>query len=843
MFRATLKSLAAHRVRLALTAIAIVLGVSFMAGTFVLTDTVKHTFDQLFAQTAVGRDIVVRGVAPYGTSDRDFSGGERPLTPASLLPKVKAVPGVNDAVGTVMGQITLVKPNGKALDKRAPVFGTNFTDSSLSVFHISSGRGPRSAHEIAIDSGTATDQHFQIGQTIKIVTAAGPGDYTLVGLTKFGNNASLAGATVVSFETATAEAAVGHPGYFDQIDVKDASGTALDAGLSAVGTVLPHGFEAVPATVAAQQQAKSVEKFIGYFHTFLLVFAIIALFVGAFLIANTFSILIGQRTRELALFRAVGATRRQVVGSLLGEALATGVVGSIVGLILGVPLALGLYSLLKAAGLGVPSTSVQLLPRTAYVSLAAGILVTVVSAVAPAVRGSRVPPVAAMRDDVTIAEASLRRRAIVGGILGGLGVLTLALGLFASAGIALVGVGAALTFTGMAVLAPFVAGRLAHAIGRPMPALAGVTGHLGKENAARNPRRTAGTASALMVGLGLVSALATLGASMMASFNHEMTRDITADYVISSSAFRGFSPSVQDDVKKAPGVVAWSPYTEIDFHTNGARHTASGIDPVAGPQVLNIQMKSGSVASLARGEMLVDDSSATKDHLHIGDVMQVGFAAAGVKPIKIGGTFKGNPFLDSYVLPYSVVASAQAQTVDELELIKTAGRTTSIQNGLANSFKDHPEVSVKTGSQFQKDQGKKFQTFLLVAYALLAFSIVIAAFSVVNTMALSVIERTKEIGLLRAIGMGRKQVRSMIRSEAVIVALLGAVLGMVLGVVLGGAIVVAIGQSGFVSTHIVIPLPTLIIVLVLAAVIGVLAAVFPSRRAAKLDVLQAIATA
>ncbi|MHB8464662.1 MAG: ABC transporter permease [Acidimicrobiales bacterium] len=844
MFRATLKSLAAHKLRLALTAIAIVLGVAFMAGTFVLTDTIKHTFDTLFAQSASGQDIVVRGVAPYGTSGHDFASGERPPTPAGLVATIRALPGVRNAEGLIMGQVTVIKQNGKALKKNAPVFGTTYSADPLDPFKIDAGRAPRAPNELLMDVGTARDQHFALGDTVTVITNVGPGRFTLVGTEKFGKNASLAGATVVSFENATAQRLVGKPGFFDQIDVADKPGVALDTELAAVGAVLPRGVEAVPASVAAAQQAKSVERFIGYVHTFLLVFALIALFVGAFLIANTFSILIGQRIRELALFRAVGASRRQVIASLMGEALATGIVGSVLGLILGVPLAIGIYNLLKSAGLGVPSTTMQLLPRTIYVSLTMGIVITVLSAVGPAVRGSRIPPVAAMRDDATIAETSLRRRAIVGGALGGVGVIALALGLFGSSGIALVGVGAALTFTGVAVLAPFVAGAMARAIGRPLPAVAGVTGRLGKENAARNPRRTAGTASALMVGLGLVTAIATLGSSLTASFNAALNRDVTADYVISGgSNFRGFSPSAQAPLRTAPGVVAMSPYTEIDFHDHGASHRAAAIDPVAGPQVFNLHVLTGSATALARGQLLVDDGAARSRHLKVGDVLQLGFAATGIKPVAIGGTYKGNEFLDNYLLPYKLATDNMAQPLDELLFVKTTTRDAAEKAALANAISSHADLNVKTAKEFQKSQGKQFATFLAVAYVLLALSILIASFSVVNTMALSVIERTKEIGLLRAIGMGRKQVRAMIRGEAVVVALLGAVLGLVLGVGLGAAIVTAIGQTGFVTTKVVIPYSTVIVVLILAAIIGVVAAVFPARRAAKLDVLEAIATA
>ena len=850
MFRATLKSLLAHKLRLALTAIAIVLGVAFMAATFVLTDTVKHSFDTLFAQTAVGKDLVVRAVAPYGNSSsgRDFGGAVRPPVPDSLVAKVKAVPGVRDASGLIMGQVTVIKADGKPLKKNAPVFGANYSpDRALSSFLIATGRGPATANEIAMDVNTVKSEHFALGGTVSLITNKGPGKFTLVGTETFGKNNSLLGATVVSFETRTAQQLVGRPGYFDEIEVANKPGVALDAEMNAIGSALPpNGYEVVTATAAASQQAKQVEQFINYFHTFLLVFALIALFVGAFLIANTFSILIGQRTRELALLRALGASRAQVVRSLIGESLATGLFGSIIGLLLGVPLASGIYAFLKAVGFGPPATAMQVLPRTIYLSLGVGTLITLVSAVGPAVRGSRIPPVAAMRDDAVVAEVSLRRRAIVGGSVLGIGILLLFIGLFSSgSAVVLVGVGAALTFVGVAALAPFIAGRMARTIGAPLPALRGVTGRLGQENAARNPKRTAGTASSLMVGLGLVAAIATLGASLQASFGAIMDRGLKADYVIGdfSRGPMGFSPAAKTALLHRSDVTALSPYSEIDVHENSSRKQVAGVDPVNGPKVFNIVMVTGSVGALGKNQILVDEPTASSRHLKVGDVLHLGFTATGVKPVVVGGTFKQNQFLDRYVISYDMlVANSPPGAGDEGIFVNTTSRTPAEAAALTAALSGYPNLKVQTAAQFKADRKKMLTTFLYVAYALLLLSILIASFSVVNTMALSVIERTHEIGLLRAIGMGRRQVRAMIRGEAVIVALLGAVLGVVIGVGLGSAIVTAVGQTGSGVDKLAIPGPTIVIVLILAGVIGVVAAVFPARRAAKLDVLQAIAT-
>jgi putative ABC transport system permease protein len=842
MFKATLKSIAAHKLRLALTALAVVLGVAFMSGTFVLTDTIKHTFNQLFAQTSAGIDAVVRGVAPYGNGSTgpDGGGGNRPLTAASLVDSVRSVPGVAAADGSIGGAVTALNKKGKTFTHFAPTIATSwFTDRRLSAQHVIAGRGPSAPDEVTIDRGSAKREHFGLGDRITVIGSQGPQVFTIVGLTKFGTTDNLAGATLLSFDLATTQRLVGKPGYVNEIDVAATAGTSSEQLLSSIGATLPKGYEVVTGAQAAAEQANNVTQGLSQFNTILLVFAGIALFVGAFLIFNTFSILVGQRTRELALLRAIGASRAQVNRSVLGEAAFTGFVGSAIGVGLGVLLAAGLYALLNGLGVSLPRSALQLEARTVIVGLVVGTLVTLVSAVLPALRAGSVPPAAGLREDAVIQETSLRRRAIIGGTVLAVGVLVLAVGLFASAGILAVGVGAAVTFMGVAMLAPFIAGPMARVLGR-LPASTGVTGRLSQENAARNPRRTAVTASALMVGVALVAAIATLAQSATVSFNGLFDRAIKATYVLDATNFAFLSPAVEQAVRGVPGVIAVNPVRTARWHLGEVGKDVSGIDPVAGPQVLSVKMVDGSFDSVARGELLVDATVAKNDHYRVGQVLPMGFAATGIKNVPIGGTFKTNQFLGNYVLSNQFLAANVNQTLDQLIALKTVAVDKHTTDALTEAVKSYGNVQVKTATQFKSDQKKQLGTILGVVYALLGLSIVIALVGVVNTLALSVMERTHEIGLLRAVGMQRRQVKRMIRGEAVVVSLIGAVLGLVIGIALGAAVVSALSAS-FITT-LAIPVGTVVTVLILAALFGVAAAVWPARRAAKLDVLTAIYT-
>ena len=841
-----MKSLMAHKLRLLATMMAVVLGVSFMSGTFVLTDTIKATFNNLFAQTSVGKDAVVRAVAPYGNNPgRGSFGNTRPMTPASLLPTIAAIPGVQVADGAVAGQVTVLDKNNKSLKKQAPTLAFNWVpDRVLSALNLKSGRGPETSSETTMDSGTAKTSHFAVGDRVTIVSNQGAAQYTIVGITGFGKADNLAGATIVTFDTATAQQLVGKPGMFEEIDVHAVPGTNADQLLSTIGSKLPSGFEAISGATAGQQQAKQVASFTGMITTFLLVFASIALFVGAFLIFNTFTILVGQRTRELALLRAVGASRGQVMRSVLGEALTVGLLGSTIGIVAGLGLASGIYALLSAFGLSLPSTSLQVLPRTIIVGMLAGTLVTLVSAILPARRASTIPPVAAMREDAIEIVSSMRRRAISGGTVLGVGIVLLAAALFGGAGIALVGVGAALTFIGVAMLAPFVTGRLARILSAPLPAIEGVAGRLGQENAARNPRRTAATASALMIGLAVVAAIATVGASAIASFNHAFTKGIKADYVVvASSGFEGFQPVIETNARRAPGVVASSPIRMGRWYDGRAGKDLEAIDPVDGPKVLTIPMLSGSASALQQGQVLIDDKVAKSHHLKVGDTLHMGFAATGVKAVTVGGIYTANPLqfpLGSYTVSTDFLAANVNQVDDIAVVLQTATRSPAEASAITTSLAAYPNVKIDTAAQFKKDQAKQLTTILTIVYVLLGLSIIIALIGVINTLALSVMERTREIGLLRAVGMQRRQVKRMIRGEAVIVSLIGAVLGLALGLGLGAAFVSGLSSSGL--DTLAIPVSTVVTVLILTAMFGIGAAVFPARRAARLDVLAAIAT-
>jgi putative ABC transport system permease protein len=846
VLNATLKSLLAHKLRLALTALAVVLGVMFMAGTFVLTDTIKHSINGLINQGTAGKSVIVRGISPFSSGlssgPNDLSGNDRPLVPESVLGMVKDAPGVAIADGQVQGTVSIVDARGKALGPQggAPTIALSWLpDRALSLLVLRSGREPQKAGEVVLDNKTATSKKVKLGDTITVTGNPGPQPYTVVGTMRFGTQDTIAGASLVAFDTPTAQAVAGRPGFFTEIDIGAAPGVTAQSLVTRVGAVLPPHYEAISAAQAASETAAGFDSFFNIFNTFLLVFAFIALLVGSFLIFNTFTILIGQRTRELALLRAVGAGRRQVLTSVMGEAFLTGLFGSAIGLGLGIALAYGLYYALKSA-LSLAATSLQILPRTIVISLAAGTLITVFSAVLPAIRASRIPPVAAMRDDVVVAEGSLRRRAIFGLGLLAAGITGLVIGLVRKT-LPPVGLGALGIFLGVAMLVPLIASPMSRVIGAPLPLIQGVSGRLGRANSARNPRRTAATASALMIGIAVVAAIATLVGSLLGSFNGLFDRSFQASYVVSTNTGQPFPAGpAEAAVQAAPGVTAMSGFAQAMVHLKGASKALSGIDPVQGPKVFRISMTKGSLAPLAQGQLLIDETTSTDDHVNVGDKLTMTFAASGDQTLTVAGVFQDNQFLGSYVASNALIAQNTNSVRDSFVLVKTSSTTPAAQDGLKKAVAGFPELKVRTGTQFKEDQKKAIKSLLYFIYALVALSIIIAMVGVINTLALSVLERTREIGLVRSIGMHRRQVRSMIRGEAVVVSILGAVLGLALGVALGAALVSTISGTGAGITQIVVPVATIVEVLIAVFFFAILAALFPAHRASKLDVLKAI---
>ena len=839
MVRAVLKGVLAHKLRLFLTAIAVVLGVAFVAGTFVLTDTINRTFDTLFDEVSADTDISVRAASGFGEDAPIDS--LRDTVPASVLDAVRRVPGVQAAEPTVTGYAMFIDEAGKAVTTSgAPTLGFNWTDPGLSPLTLRSGREPQRSGEVVVDAVTAKDHDFALGDKVKVLFRGPTEEFTVVGITGFGEADNLAGATLAIFDLTTAQRVFGKAGRFDSIEARATEGVSSLELRDRVAAAVPSGVEVVTSQEVADESADAVQQGLGFFSTFLLVFAGIALFVGGFIILNTFSILVAQRTRELALLRALGASRRQVMASVIAEAFLVGLFASLVGLGLGVLVALGLQSLLKAFGIDLPASGVVIQPRTIIASLIVGVGVTVISSISPARKASKIAPMAALRGGGIEQGGSLRRRSLAGAVVTALGGAALLSGLFGGT-ISLVGLGAAVVFVGVALLSPLAAVPMARVIGAPFPRIAGMAGKLGRQNAMRNPRRTAATAAALTVGLGLVACVSVLAASIKASAADIVDEYLAADYIISTT---NFLPSISTELAprlaRAPELAAVSGLQTGDWRSAGQTQSIYGADPASVGQVLKLDVTAGDIGGLARGDVLVGEEELKDKKLEIGTMLAMTFARTGEKELRIAGTFAKNQLLGSYVVS---TATFDANFSDRLDFVVLAKAREGVAPAEARAAvervtADFPNVELRDQSEFKQQQEDQVNQILGLVTALLMLSIIIALFGIVNTLALSIFERTRELGLLRAVGMSRRQVRSMIRGESVIIAVLGAILGLGVGVLFGYAIVGALDDEGI--GKVVVPAGQLLTYVFLAGLAGVAAAVFPARRAARLDVLAAI---
>jgi putative ABC transport system permease protein len=841
MWRVTVKGLLAHKLRLALTGLAIVLGVTFVSGTLVLTDTLSNTFTTLFGHIYQNVDFEVRGKAAFTAG---VGGGVvRKPVPESLLASVRSVPGVTYAAGSVSGYAQFVTPAGKAVSNgEAPTLGLSYEPNPrLSVLRLSAGSAPTTPDQVAMDQGTADKYHFRVGGPVRVLLAGSPQTFTISGIVQFGTADNLAGATLAAFDLPTAQTLFDKVGQFDAIDVVTAPGADKAQVQRSIARVLPPGVEVVTGQTVADEASGSINQALSFLSTALLVFAFISLFVGGFTIFNTFSITVGQRTRELALLRIVGASRRQLFRSVLLEAALLGLVASVVGLALGVLTSVGLEELLKGFGITLPSGPLVFRPRTVVVALAVGLGVTVLSAASPARRAVRIPPMAALAAQRATGVESSGRRALIGAVIAVVGAAVLAVGLAAGT-IALVGVGAVVGFLGIAMAAPAVARPMSSVIGRPLAALLGVPGRLGRENSMRSPRRTAQTAAALMVGLALVSTIAVFGASVSRSATSSVDQAINADYIISTTGISGVSRAVAPALTGVPGVTAVSTVYSGQFEVRGSVSTLTALSPVDLSATVILRVDSGAgAAALAAGALLIDSTTATSDHLRVGDTVPVVFAQTGHSTMRIGGIFKPNALLGSYVVGDGFFSSHFERARPVAVLVATGtGSGPATTAALRHRLSDFPNLQVQTRAAFEQSQQAQVDQLLGLIYALLALAVLIALIGIVNTLMLSVFERTREIGLLRAVGMRRRQVRSMIRSEAVILSLFGAVIGVVVGTGLGVALAASLAQQGI--TDIVVPYASLVAFLVLSGLLGLGAATWPARRAARMDVLAAIAS-
>jgi putative ABC transport system permease protein len=838
MGKVTIKGLLAHKLRLVLTGLAIVLGVTFISGTFVLTDTLQNTFSSLFGNIYNKIDYQVRGVSQFGGS---AASATRNPVPASLLTTIRQVPGVEAAQGQIQGYAQFVGRDGKTIQTGgAPTLGVAYDpDSRFSSLHLVSGSAPTAANDVVMDSATAKKYHFRAGQMIKVEFSGSSGTFTITGIAQEGSAGNLAGSTVAAFTMATAQRVMGEQNQYDDINLLTTPGTSKATVRQNLVRALPKSVQVVTGKAVADENTSSVKQSLSFFSTALLIFAFISLFVGAFTIYNTFSIIVGQRTRELALLRIVGASRRQVFRSVLSEAAIVGFVSSLIGLGLGVLAAIGLEALMRGFGISLPTGSLVFAPRTALIGVAVGVIVTVLSAIGPARNAVRIAPIAALSDQQSGSEGSLRRRFVWGTAVAVIGAALLAYGL-AKPLVVAVGIGAVCIFLGVAMLSAALARPLAGLIGRPLAALLRVSGRLGRENSMRSPRRTAQTASALMIGLALVAAMAVFGASLSSSATASVDDAVRADIIVTTGNGSGaFSNTVTSTAASVPGVSETTSIYGGQFELRGELETltAASTDHLADNATL--RMESGTSAALAQGQLLVDSTTAQKKKLSVGDVVPVKFAKTGSTTMRIGGIYKANVLIGSYLISAAYFASHYDQPLPGALLLRTGG-SQSVTNAVNKALAKFPNVEVQTRKQFEDAQVSSVNQLLGLIYALLALAVIIALIGIINTLMLSVFERTREIGLLRAVGMKRRQVRSMIRSEAVIIAIFGAIIGIVVGTGMGIALVAALKQQGITET--VVPWTNLVIFLVLAAVLGLLAAGWPARRAAKLDVLAAIAS-
>ena len=823
------------------------LGVGFVAGTFVLTDTMNKAFSDLFTQVSSGSDIIVRAEAAFTPSQLGPGGGggdERKPVPESVLSAVEGVPGVSDAAGSVTGYAQMIDPaTGDAIGGVGPpTLGVNWSDSPTSPLSLRQGQPPAGPTDVAIDAATATKFDLSVGDTITILFQGPPQEFTISGTLGFGEADNLAGATLAAFDTSTAQKVLDKEGEFDQIDVVAAAGTSVADLRSSIQSVLPKGVEAVRSSDVADEQAKQLQEALGFFRTALLVFAFIALFVGAFIIFNTFSIIVAQRTREMALLRAIGASRRQVMTSVVIEAFVTGLIASALGLLAGIGIAIALKGLLSAFGIDLPSTTLQLEPRTVVVAFVVGTVVTVVSSIFPARRAARVAPVQALRESADSASGSLRRRLIIGLILTAAAVAALLYGLFGNASNAgsLIGLGAAATFVGIAILLPLGARPLAAGIGAPIRRL-GIQGKLGRENAMRNPRRTASTASALMIGLGLVAMVTVLASSLKASLDLTLEKALKADLVLTTSSQTPFSPDVAESVRAVDGVAAVSQFRQGGFRVKGQTAFLTAVDPATIGDVATLELSSEAIQGLEDGKIVVLDDVMKDEGWTVGDTIPTEFATVGKAPLVIGGTFSENSLIGTnYVVSLDTYERYFQQQLDAFVMVKLepGADATAVTASVVAATKGFGNVEVQDQTAFRDQQAGFIDQLVGLISALLAFAILIALFGIVNTLGLSIFERTRELGLLRAVGMSRKQVKRMIRWESVIIAIIGALLGVVIGVFFGFALQQALASEGV--TELVIPVGTLVVYVIFAALAGVLAAIWPARRAAKLDVLESI---
>jgi len=849
MIKVALAGLFGRKLRTALSAFAIVLGVAMVSGTLVLTGSIDNAFNFIFTSVRQGSDAVVTGKAAVKVSEGQ--GSFAPTVPQSLLDKVRGLSSVTQAEGSVDGTATLIDRKGKAIVLGgAPNLGFSIAqgESPFNPLTLVSGDWPQDG-QVVIDHATAERKHYAVGDKIGVQAEGAVSPFTISGIVKFGTAASLGGATLAGFDVPTAQRLFEKKGHFDEIAIAKKPGVPEQELLSQVRGILPPTAQVRTGNSQAQEDKKETDTFISFLRDFLLAFGGIALFVGSFVIANSLAITIAQRTRELATMRTLGASRRQVLGSIIVESLVMGVLASVTGLFLGLGLAKLLFRLFDAVGFTLPNSGIIFPPSTIVISLLAGIVVTLLASLRPAIRATRVPPIAAVREGATLPVSRFARfRTIGSAALTLFGFAALLFGLFGphlgtKQVLLYMGLGAICVFFGVALLSVRVIQPLAGVLGWPAVRIGGVAGNLARDNARRNPQRTASTSAALMIGLALVTLVAVLAAGITSSFRgavEHIWQD--ADYAITAqNNFSPIPPSAADAVAKDPNVEAVGNVRTGNAAAYGKTFFATAVNPPAST-MFNLDWTIGSpqtIATLGDDGAFVDKDYAKSHKLGEGSPIPLTFANGVRKQFVLKGIFDpptgGSPF-GRVTISQAAWDANNPNPQNLYSFVRmNGGQTDANRAELERILSGFPNSKVATRQEFVDNQISGLNSVLNVLYVLLALSVIVSLFGIVNTLVLTVFERTREIGMLRAIGMTRRQVRRMIRHESVITALIGGFLGIILGIVLGGLLVARVDFIVFT-----LPVGSLIVFSIMTVVVGIVAAIFPARRAARLNVLEAL---
>ncbi|WP_436794966.1 ABC transporter permease [Actinospongicola halichondriae] len=857
MRRVTLRSIWEHKRRLVSTVLAIVLGVAFMSGTFVFADTIDKVFDDLFSDVNEAVDVQVQGVTLF---DGGFGGGEaRENLDISIVDTVAAVEGVDRAAPFVQtlgfgATNRVIGPDGEVLgaSQGPPTLLESWIDDDvLNPYDLADGAAPTAADQIALNVAAADDAEIEIGDTLTVLTQFGESSYTLVGTFTFGEAESAAGAISADFTLPEAQRIAGLDGL-TQVVVAAGDGSVDDETLTQrVAEALPDGAEAITGEEASAQDAANVQEGFAFFRQLLTIFGAIALLVGTFIISNTFSILVAQRTRELALLRAIGASRRQVLTSVMLEAAVIGLVAAVLGLLGGVALAIAVTAGLSASGADLPTSGLVISSTTVLIAFVIGLGVTMIASLLPAVQATRVPPLAALREVAVDRAGASKARIVVGiGILAlGAWNLSAAWRDGSSDSIPVVGLGAIALIVGAIVIGPVLAEPTVRILGGWLPRVKGVTGRLATENAARSPKRTSATASALLIGVALIGFITIFGESARVSVRSEVERGFTGDLIVQADAGfgppGGFSPTVADDIAATDGVDS---VTRVGF-TQGqvayddgdtATDFVFALDPESAEDAFTPRMSEGAITDLGPGGLVVDVGVAENHALAIGDTVTVTGTGGQMEELRIDAISDDFTLLGNFSIDFDTYGKlvTEQQLVQVIVVLADGADLETVQADLETVVADIPSVNVLDREEFIGDLASQITSFLTLINALLLLSIVIAMIGIANTLSLSIHERTRELGLLRAVGMSRSQLRSAVRWEAVIISLLGTIVGLGVGLLSSWALVTALGSFGLSTFS--IPVPSMIVVMVASAALGVLASIRPARRAAKLDILDAI---